>query len=44
LPRLTDHPVYFGSASFISLSLSTVDESNLNREFKNVNANYWCNA
>jgi hypothetical protein len=22
LPRLTDHPVYFGSASFISLSLS----------------------
>jgi hypothetical protein len=44
LPRLTDHPVYFGSASFISLSLSTVDGSNLNRVFINVNANFWCNS
>jgi hypothetical protein len=44
LPRLADHPVYLGSASFISLSLSTVDESNLNRAFIKVNANYRCNA
>ena len=44
LPCRADHPVYFGPASFISLTLSTVDGTNLNRAFTNVNANYWCNA
>src|SRR5271165_3280392 len=44
LPRPADHPVYFGTANFISLSLSTVDGDHLNRETKNVNANYWCNS
>ena len=44
LPCRADHPVYFGPASFISLTLSTVDATNLNRAFTNVNANYWCNA
>src|SRR5271154_6281216 len=42
LPHLADHSVYFGSARFISLSLSTVDGTHLNRAFINVNANYWC--
>src|SRR5579863_7102940 len=44
LPRLADHSVYFGSALFNLPSLSTVDGSNLNRAFINVNANYWCNS
>src|SRR5579863_2841094 len=44
LPRLADHPVYFRSARFISLSLSTVDGNHLNRAFIKVNANYRCNA
>jgi hypothetical protein len=44
LPRPADHPVYFGTANFISLSLSTVDGDHLNRETENVNANYWCSS
>jgi hypothetical protein len=34
----------FGLARFIVPTLSTVDANNLNRELKNVNANYWCNS
>src|SRR5204863_3878281 len=41
-PAGADHPVYFGSATYLTLTLSTVDEGDTKRKICTVNAQDWC--